>query len=478
MSETISPDYLVIGSGAMGMAFVDTLLTDTKATVAIVDKYARPGGHWTISYPYVRLHQPSAFYGVNSRHLGEDKIDQFGFNKGMAELATVDEVCAYYSKVMHQTFLPSGRVAYYSRHEYLGDGTFRSILTHKVVRVGEGTRIVDATYMKVRVPAMSPPAYEVAKEVELITPNELPKVSRPYGGYTVVGAGKTGIDACLWLIANGIDPRNISWIMPRDAWLLDRRILQPGKELAKQSAAMAAASHEAIMMASSAEDLFRRLEACGYLMRLDDGMWPTMYKCATVSMAELEQIRRIGTVIRQGRVLRLDADKITLQNGTYDPVPDTLYIDCTADALAKVTPTPVFSGNRITLQSVRQCQQVFSAAFIGHVEATYEDERLKNELCRVVPHPSEPMDYLIANVQTQKNLLRWRAEPRTAAWLKQARLDWFKKVHPPAPEDPAEAAEFYKMVEAIERSTVKLEELLNQLPEQDAVRAKAQLARF
>ena len=27
------------------MAFVDTLLSDTKATVALVDRYARPGGH-------------------------------------------------------------------------------------------------------------------------------------------------------------------------------------------------------------------------------------------------------------------------------------------------------------------------------------------------------------------------------------------------------------------------------------------------
>ncbi len=26
-----------------------------------------PGGHWTRAYPFVRLHQPSAYYGVNSR---------------------------------------------------------------------------------------------------------------------------------------------------------------------------------------------------------------------------------------------------------------------------------------------------------------------------------------------------------------------------------------------------------------------------
>jgi len=36
-------DYLVIGAGAAGMAFTDTLLTETEATIAIVDRRHRPG---------------------------------------------------------------------------------------------------------------------------------------------------------------------------------------------------------------------------------------------------------------------------------------------------------------------------------------------------------------------------------------------------------------------------------------------------
>jgi len=46
MTETISADYLVIGAGATGMAFVDALIAAKKEiTVAIVDRYSRPGGH-------------------------------------------------------------------------------------------------------------------------------------------------------------------------------------------------------------------------------------------------------------------------------------------------------------------------------------------------------------------------------------------------------------------------------------------------
>src|SRR3954453_14674731 len=53
----------------MGMAFTDTLVSETDAQVVIVDRQHRPGGHWNRAYPFVRLHQPSAFYGVGSREL-------------------------------------------------------------------------------------------------------------------------------------------------------------------------------------------------------------------------------------------------------------------------------------------------------------------------------------------------------------------------------------------------------------------------
>ncbi len=73
-------DYLVIGAGAMGMAFIDTMVTETNTTVAVVDRYHQPGGHWTMAYPFVRLHQPSAFYGVNSRQ-ARITPDAFQFRK-------------------------------------------------------------------------------------------------------------------------------------------------------------------------------------------------------------------------------------------------------------------------------------------------------------------------------------------------------------------------------------------------------------
>ena len=71
---TLEADYLVVGAGGMGMAFVDTLLAETDATVVMIDRMHQPGGHWNLAYPFVRLHGPSSFYGVNSKPLGNDVI--------------------------------------------------------------------------------------------------------------------------------------------------------------------------------------------------------------------------------------------------------------------------------------------------------------------------------------------------------------------------------------------------------------------
>ena len=80
MGSTIEADYVVVGAGAMGMAFVDTIISETDATVVVVDRNHQPGGHWTTAYPFVRLHQPSAYYGVNSRRLGSDTLTPSGAN--------------------------------------------------------------------------------------------------------------------------------------------------------------------------------------------------------------------------------------------------------------------------------------------------------------------------------------------------------------------------------------------------------------
>jgi hypothetical protein len=432
-AKRLSADYLVVGSGAMGMAFTDALVTETSATVLMIDRHHRPGGHWNDAYPYVRLHQPSAFYGVNSKPLGDGVKDRTGWNSGLYELASGAEVLAYFDHVMQRQFLPSGRVEYFPRCEWLGDGRFASIPSGRAYEV-RAQKVVDATYMRVSVPSVRGPQYAIAPGVRCVALNELPRCERPAGGYTIVGAGKTGMDACLWLLANGVEPDEITWIMPRDSWILDRANIQPG-EFFGRSLLWAAKQMEAIAGVASVDDLFARANASGVLLRLDERVRPTMYRCATVTEAEIAQLRRIRNVVRRGRVKRIEPSEIVLERGAVPSHPDRLYVDCSADALEKRPVAPVFDGERITLQTVRACQQVFSAAFIGHVEAAYSDEAQKNALCTVVPHPNTDIDYLRVTLANALNDLRWSQDAALSAWIARARLNLFGV--PPAAPDAA-----------------------------------------
>lgn len=421
--RTIEADYLVIGAGAMGMAFVDTLLCDTDARVVVVDRNHQPGGHWTTAYPFVRLHQPSAFYGVNSLPLGSEAIDEVGWNKGLYELATAGEVCAYYDHVLRRRFLPTDRVSYFPMSEYRGNGRFTTLAgTDYTVSVTR--RIVDATYMRVMVPSMRPPPYRVAPGIECVPPNDLPRLAA-HERYVIVGAGKTGIDTCLWLLGQGIAPDRLSWVMPRDSWLLDRATIQPGSLFATQIKAAFTAQLRAVNDAASVDDLFARLEDAGALLRIDPAIRPTMYRCATVTRAELEQLRRIGDVVRLGHLLRIDADQMVLEGGAVRADPSALYVDCTADGAEKRPATPIFEADHITLQSVRGCQQIFSAALTAHVEAAYPDDATRNQLCAPLPHPDSDLDWLRVALADYRNQLRWLDDPDLTAWLSAARLDLF-----------------------------------------------------
>jgi hypothetical protein len=424
MTKSVQADYLVIGSGAMGMAFTDVLMTETEATVVMVDRHHQPGGHWNVAYPFVRLHQPSAFYGVNSKKLGSDTIDATGWNKGLYELATNSEVCAYFDQVMQQQFLPSGRVQYFPMCEYLGEGRFRSLTSGKDFSV-ESSKTVDSTYMNVTVPSMRPPAYQVDDGVACAPPNVLPRVQGEFDRYAVIGAGKTGMDACLFLLRNGVEPSAISWVMPRDSWMLDRALIQPGELFAESIGVSFAKQFEVFAKAGSVEEVLTGVAEQGQLIRFDESVWPTMYRCATVTRAEHEQLRRIDDVIRLGRVQRIGRSEIQLDQGSVATSESTLHVDCTADGLERRPEVPVFDGNKLTLQSVRTCQQVFSAAFIAHVEAAYEDEATKNELCTPVPHPDSDLDFLKTSLANGINAARWGQDADLQQWLQNARLDGF-----------------------------------------------------
>jgi len=403
--RALETDYLVVGAGAMGMAFVDEVLAaDPSADIVLIDRRAQPGGHWNDAYPFVSLHQPAAYYGVNSVPLG----------RGGAALASGSEVLAYYERVLRR-LTATGRLRFFPLCESGGGGGFRSLVEPGgEVAVTVRRSVVDATYMNVQVPSTTPPRYEVAPDASLVPPNALPRLRAPHPEYYVVGGGKTGMDAVLFLLGSGVEPRRIGWIVPNDAWLLDRAHIQPGRM------GDAGVELESAAGARSLDELFERLDAKRRVLRLDEDVWPTKYRCATVSREELVQLRRVENVVRMGRVLRADRGELQLEQGALPTDPEALYIDCTADGLARRPARPVFEPDRLTLQSLFMCQQVFSASVVGQLVCREMDLAEKNALCRVVPHPEFSRDYVHAFALSLANMNDWGRE--MGRWLRKSRL--------------------------------------------------------
>lgn len=425
----LETDYLIVGSGAVGMAFADVLLAETDAKIIIVDKYAKPGGHWNVAYPFVNLHQPSQFYGVSSRELSNGRIDEVGLNKGLFHMASGAEVSAYFDEVMQATFLPSGRVQYFPLCEYKGDYKFSSMLTGEEYEVKVNKKLIDATYLKTSVPATHTPNFSVAEGVHFIPINDLTKISAPSKGFVVIGGGKTGIDACLWLLENRVNPDNITWIISRDAWMIDRETAQPTAAFFEKSIGNQANQFEAVAQATSITDMFDKLEEKGVLVRIDKAVRPKMFHGATISQLELKELRKIKNIIRIGRVQRIERDQIILKEGTIPTSPEIIHVDCSASAIpVTIKSKPIFKGNVITPQTVRSYQPVFSAAVIAYVEAHYETEKEKNKLCGIVPLPNHDIDWLKMTAAMMQNQFNWSQDKPLRRWMRENRLDGFGKM--------------------------------------------------
>jgi hypothetical protein len=429
-ADHIETDYLIIGAGAVGLAFADTLLAETDAHITLVDRRGKPGGHWNDAYGFVTLHQPSSFYGVNSMPLGSGRRDTIGLNRGLYELASGAEVVGYFDRVMNQRLLPSGRVSYYPLSNVLEDGSIESLLSGKRTQLRVRRKTVDCTYFSPEVPATHTPKFEVGTGVRLVPPNALPglwhSVERGAPAprrFVVIGSGKTAMDTCVWLQQSGAPAEAIQWVVPRDSWLVNREGTQNGPEFFFEAVGGQADQLAAFAEATSVDDLYLRLEACGALLRIDPQRKPQMFHFATLAPGELEVLRRIHDVVRMGHVQALHAGEMVLQQGRVAVAPGTLFIDCTASAVRFKSGTPVFDGRRITPQLLRPPLVTFSAALTAYVEAHYEDPAHQNRLCSPVPFPHAPEGYPRTMLVALTNQYHWSQDKALRDWIHHSRLD-------------------------------------------------------
>lgn len=402
----LDTDYLVIGAGAMAMAFMDVVLKqDRKATFVVVDRHAAAGGHWNDAYSFVTLHQPAEFYGLVTSHLGS----------GGSDLASLPAITDYYGDAMRR-FVATGRVRFLPMSNHDGEGRISSLLNpDQRTQVTVRRRIVDATYLEAKVPSVVKPRYAVDPGVELIPPNGLSQLRSSHGHHVVVGAGKTAIDAILFLLDGGVPSDDITWVMPHDAWLWAREPMQPGIALkAILSMIRACADLDA------PDEIFGQLEQHGIVHRLDPDSQPTKWRCASVSLDEVVRLRALANIVRLGRVTRLTPGRVHLEYGEHAVPEDTLFIDCTANGLTPSATKPIFTDEAITLQSGFMCQQTFSASLIGRLETARMTDARRNELLTPVSHPELKEHITPSMLGSAQNMVRFTF--RFPWWLRRNRL--------------------------------------------------------
>jgi hypothetical protein len=455
MRET---DYLVVGAGAMGMAFTDALIDHADVHVTLVDRRPAPGGHWLDAYPFVQLHQASVFYGVASTVLGRGAVQRNGPEAGLQERARQPEIRAYFDDILHRRFLPSGRVTFLGGSEYRTDGSSHLVTSRvsgETVRIHVRRRVVDSTYLSPTIPATTPPPFQAADDVHVAPINELATLSTTPNQYVIVGSGKTATDGIVWLLRNGVPPDRIVWVRPRDPWMLNRAVVQPDPAV---GLGLAADTMEAAASAASLDDLFLRLEAAGVMLRIDRKVMPTMAKTPTLAAWELDLLRTVENVVRRGHIRHVTRREIVLDDGAVSLAPGSLIVHCAASGLQYPPLVPIWSPDKIRLQTIRAGFPCFCAALAGYVEATRDDDRERNRVCPPNTLPDSQATWARMQVRGTIAARTYGAEPDIAAWANACALNP-SRIEPGQRDDPGVRAAASRLAEHTERGLARMAEL-------------------
>ena len=456
--RSLETDYLVIGAGAMGMAFTDALIDHADVHVTLVDRLHAPGGHWHDAYPFVQLHQASLFYGVASTVLGSGAVQSSGPEAGLQERARRSEILAYYDDILHRRFLGSGRVRFVGASEYRADGRSHLVTSRvsgETLEIDVRRRVVDATYLSPTIPSTTAPPFGFADDVSVVAINELPMLAASPRTYVIVGAGKTATDGIVWLLGNGVAPDRIVWVRPRDPWMLNRAVVQPDPVV---SLRLAVDTMECAAEARSLDELFLRLETAGVMLRVDGGVVPTMAKTPTLGTWELDLLRTIERVVRLGHIEHVTHREIVLDDGVVPLEPGSLIVHCAASGLQYPPMVPIWAPDRIRLQTIRAGFPCFNAALAGYVEATRDDDRERNRLCPPNTLPDTLASWAGMQARGTAATRTFGAEADIAAWADGCALNP-ARVAPAQRDDPAVSEAFARLAAVAEPGLARLAEL-------------------
>lgn len=406
----ITADYVVVGTGLSGLSFADTIISQSDATVALIDYKSAPGGYWRTAHDYMRFDLPPSLGGMNG--LALERRPTRGIDSNRNRPLNRQDMLAFFERLMSDRLLDSERVQYFSDCYHLGSGVVQAVGWNTRVHLKAKCKIVDATQCWHRPAISHNPCFQSATDVMIVVPRDLPSywsiAPNMHEKYCVIGAGCTGLETVAHLLDLGVDADQICWVKPRDNWYWNSEKM--------------AAHHWLDTLEIIAEtDAFTRvehaLEQSGYLMRIDTGITPKKFHAAIKTPAQIARVQKIKHIVRKGHIHSVTSKGMLLDQGA-EPMPKrTLYIDCTAGRAAARPQSPVFDQGMIKLQMLQMASAGFSAALIATIELMPVSEEEKAALCAPLSLPEYPSDIAILLKESLENQKRWLVQPAIRAWL-------------------------------------------------------------
>lgn len=410
-------DYIIIGAGLPGLVFANTLLSGSDARIALVDHQGVPGGHWTQLADFSRAPPPHSAFGINSFSI-------HNWRPGTNPIQR-DTVLAYCAHILEHHLLRSGRVAYFPKCNYNGDGEIYSIESGQAQKLVIAQRVVNAAETIPSQVGPHIPCFSCTQEVDVLHPREVSSdyrfAARQYDAYCILGAGRSATDAALHLLERKIPHDQIRWVKSRESWVLSTPHQDAPPQNFRDSVAASLRGLRLMSNAQTQSALCRDLEDLGLLLRTSADLEPQGFSPQTITPDEAAKLRTIRRVIRKGHVHAISEIGMILDEGVVPMPKRTLYIDCTGSTGVKAKPPPIFQNTAIQMAEGRLCQPSFSAAIIGAIELLDISDDEKNALCA----PLYGSDMTTLFLSSILNHHAWFHHGALRKWLEACRLDGF-----------------------------------------------------
>ena len=147
----------------------------------------------------------------------------------------------------------------------------------------------------------NPLPFPVDEGIRVMTPNQIYDACQQKGErrkamlknkYVVLGAGKTGADAIVYLQREmKIDPANIAWVIANDVWMLNGEVSGNPFDWPKYLA----------RYDNDIEKAAFAMEEKGLVVRLDKTITPIRFRFPVIQPDEFELLKKVKTTIRRGR---------------------------------------------------------------------------------------------------------------------------------------------------------------------------------